>query len=412
MKKTLLWATLLYLLCGQVYADPVDYEKYYEVDLDEPVPNLIALERELKALTEVYDPGYIVSWNMGLTFSQKMANKITSFGGSETRLKAPGEDAFYDQIMSLPKEYYPYIGPHLHASAGISEKILNIPGIKETKNKFPEVIAPQLQDIEDLEFISPHLYILLMPQMWPSNQQPVEYPRFKPARSKTAYKYDPEFFARVLAMVPDQGFGGEKMEPHKPSLNDLRTLRPTATSPLTASDVRAFVGTLGSVREFGTLDNKIKLYHVSALLDFWEQKNGKSLPINGLKDLVNPCQRLALKIKWAGLEDEFMAAIAPGGFNLKEWAYTCDKTVKAHRVARMSTAQLIALENFKKGVRNAYADALNPKWRDQEYILMQSLSLMHKTTRPDVLNALKLETEITKEILPFGGTLLTVPLSN
>ena len=69
----------------------------------------------------------------------------------------------YDMLMMLPKEYYPYIGPMLHTFPGISDRILMLPGIKETKNKFPERIAPQLQGIEDLEFLSPHLYILLIP---------------------------------------------------------------------------------------------------------------------------------------------------------------------------------------------------------------------------------------------------------
>mgnify|MGYP003311110199 CR=1 FL=1 len=40
--------------------------------------------------------------------------------------------------------------------------------------------------------------------------------------------------------------------------------------------------------------------------DYWESKNGTALSLNGLKDGVNPCQRLALKIRWAGLEDEFI----------------------------------------------------------------------------------------------------------
>ena len=61
-------------------------------------------------------------------------------------------------IQSLPKQYYPYIGPYLHTVPNMSPKILNLPGIKETKNQFPERIAPQLKDIPNLEFLSPYLY--------------------------------------------------------------------------------------------------------------------------------------------------------------------------------------------------------------------------------------------------------------
>ena len=63
-----------------------------------------------------------------------------------------------EQLKNTPKEYYPYIGPYLHTIPGISEKVLNLPGIKETKTGFRKRIAPQLADIENLEFMSPALY--------------------------------------------------------------------------------------------------------------------------------------------------------------------------------------------------------------------------------------------------------------
>ena len=53
----------------------------------------------------------------------------------------------------MPPQMYEYIGPYLHTVPGIPEKVLNMPGIKETKNKFPSRIAPQLADIEDIEMI-------------------------------------------------------------------------------------------------------------------------------------------------------------------------------------------------------------------------------------------------------------------
>jgi hypothetical protein len=411
MKIKSILVVLVGLLPNVVQADMNDYKKYFEVDLNAPIPDLQALEKEIQKANDLYDPKYMFNWNPGLTFNAEMSRMITDFGSSETRIKSSGEDDLYEQIMNLPKEFYPYIGPHLHASFGISEKILNIPGIKETKNKFPTEIAPQLADLEDLEFLSTQLYILLMPQMWPSNQPPLERPKKqKPLNLST--RYDPEFYAGVLKDVPDQGFGGAARHGQVSLKDKLRTIHPTKDSPLTSADVKAFAQTLPAIKAFNSGIGFIKLVHAGSLLDYWESKNGTALPVSGIKDIVNPCQRLALKARWAGMETEFLAAVAPQAFNLEEWAYTCDKTIKAYRLARMSGAALSTVQAFKSRIYNTYVQTLDPKWRENQYVLMQSLIEMYTAPRNDILEALKNETELTKQIVPLGGMLGTSPLSN
>lgn len=411
MKKYFL-ITLLLFLCrlNTVTAEQLDFKKYFEVDLDSPVPNLKILEKELTALTEVYNPRYVVSWDMGLVFDKVWRGIITSYGTTEKRLKTSGEDDLAELIATLPKKYYPYIGPMLHASPGISEKILNMPGIKETKNKFPERIAPQLQGIEDLEFISPHLYLLLMPEAWPENRQPIETPKLRPAQIPQV-PYEPTFYANVLKSVPDGGFGGANARGDRPLQDNLRTLQITKTSPLTTADIKSFTKTLSGVLAFSTLENNIKIIHAGSLLDYYEAKNGTALEMNNLKDLVNPCQRLALKLKWAGLETEFSKIIAKEGFNLKEWAYTCDKTIKAYRIAIMTGPKLVALKQYKKSVYDSYLKKLSSKWQDRQYANMEAFLEMYKTNRNDVMEALKNEELIQEQIRPFGSLMLLSPLS-
>ena len=161
MKKVIL-SFVFMLLFVPAKAQIPDFKEYFEVDLDAPLPNLKALKEEYHRATEIYDPRYIVSWELGGAFDEVWRGIISYYGTTEKRLRAPGEEVLTDMIATLPKEVYPYIGPLLHSVPGIPEKILNMPGIKETKNKFPERIAPQLADIEDLEFLSPYLYILLI----------------------------------------------------------------------------------------------------------------------------------------------------------------------------------------------------------------------------------------------------------
>lgn len=411
MKKILISFALLSFFSDMAYASPTDYKKYYEVDLDAPVPDLAALARELDEKTDNYDPKYILSWDMGITFNPEISGIITAYGTTEKRIKKATDDTLYEQIASLPKEYYPYIGPNLHTLQGIPEKVLNMPGIKETKNQFPKIIAPQLQDIEDLEFLSPNLYILLMPQMWPSNQKPVEHPRRQKVNAGKV-TYDADFYEKVLSKIPDQGFGGASRSGETPLPDRLRTLNPDKNSALTTADIKAFLNTLDGVKKFSTLENYIKILQAGALLDYWEQKNGENLMVNGLKDVVNPCQRLALKIKWAGMENEFMMVVAPQGFNLKEWAYTCDKTIKAYRVAHIPMAYVTTIAAFKKGLLDTYFKTMNPKWRDKNYATLQSLSEMYNAPEADVFEALKNEAEIKEKLKPLGGSLITSPLAN
>lgn len=411
MKKLILITVMALIESAALAADSISYEKYFEVDFAAPLPDVKAIGEEMDRVYEVYEPRYIVSWDMGPVFDRLWASTITSYGSGETRLKRSGEEDMLELINSMPKEYYPYIGPYLHTLRGISPKILNMPGIKETKNTFPKQIAPQLQGIEDLDFLSPHLYILLMPQMWPENRQADEKPVLRPAKIPQT-PYEPEFFARVLRQVPKQGFGGAAQEYEQPNRDQLRTLNITKSSLLTSADVKAFLKTIDKLKDFATPQNILKTARAGAELDFWEHQTDTALPINSLKDAVNPCQRLVLKIKWAGLETEFSKTIADEGFNAEEWAYTCDKTIKAHRIARISAPKLAALKSFKRGVYNAYFNTLSPKWRDKQFAAMQSVIEMYKAPRADVMTALKNEAAINAALKPLGGMLIISPISD
>lgn len=405
--------SVFFIGCAHLaFARPqTDYAKYFQVDLDAPLPDLKALAKEYEKATEIYNPRYLLSWDIGSQFDPLWINTISYYGLSETRLKNPNEDAILDMLKSLPKEYYPYIGPQLHTTIGMSEKILNMPGIKETKNHFPERIAPQIADIEDLEFLSPHLYLLLMPEMWPSNHTPLDMPRPKPA--KLSKKAPPlSSLRKIMQNVPDNGYEGATKAKSAPDKNDLRTLKITASSPLTGGDIRAFLSTLPDIKTFGTNSNLAKLHHAEVLLNFWEQKNGNALPMESLKDNVNPCARLALKIKWAGLETKFLKTITPQGFNLKEWAYTCDKTIKAHRIATVSAATLATLKNYKNGVYDKYFAPLKPEYRDTQFAIMAATLEMYKAPKADVMQALQNSAKINEALRPLGGRLLFSPIIN
>ena len=408
MKRFTIAFVLVFCFVFGASAEKRDYSKYFEVDLDAPVPDLQKLAEEIRAQKQVYNPRYLVSWELGEAFDGVFREVITTYGTSEKRIKAGYEDDLVEVISALPKEFYPYIGPYLHTVPGIPEKILNMPGIKETKNKFPERIAPQLQDIEDLEFLSPYLYILLMPEMWPE-----DVPQEKPQKRQAKFPrtpYNPDYYAKIFESVPEGGFGGANARGETSLKDKLRTLKITKTSPLTTADIKAFLNTLDGVFAFSTFENKLKLFRTESLLNYYEAKNDNVLPMNSLKDMVNPCQRLALKIKWAGMETEFSKAVASEGFGLKEWAYTCDKTIKAYRAIIVSESRVAGIRQFKRGLYDSAFQGLSPKWREKQYATMYSVIEMYKTNKNDILEALKNESEIKKKIYPFGPVFVISPL--
>ena len=123
-----------------------DYSDYFQIDLDMKLPTLAELQKKY-VINQNYDRKYEFYWNIGNVFDNVFRATISTYGMNEKRLKNENEEALIEMLKGIPPEYYQYIGPYLHTVPNISEKVLNMPGIKETKNQFPKIIAPQLQDI-------------------------------------------------------------------------------------------------------------------------------------------------------------------------------------------------------------------------------------------------------------------------
>ena len=375
-------------LAASVWAAAEDYAKFYEIDMNEKLPPYDELKKKYIDDNRIVDRGYDFHWDMGDMFSEVFRLTIKSYGQTEKRLKNENEEALIQMLKLMPPETYQYIGPYLHTVPNISDKVLNMPGIKETKNQFPKRIARQLEDIEDLEFLSPYLYYVLMPEAWPEYRETMEKVNRQPASVKV--KHDPKFFAKLKELVPEDDFLPDAPKEAKLGMSDLRTIEPTKDSALTSADVAAFVRTLDKVDDFGTnTDNFQKIYQAGYLIDSWEKDNGKALIVNALKDAVNPCQRLVQKVKYAGLEREFRKAVVDEGFDLEGWAYTCDKTIKAYRMSMMTRAAMASVLMYKRGVYDSYIDTLDDKSAEMQYSTMQSIVEMYKAPRNDIVEVRK-----------------------
>ncbi len=392
--KKFLYINLLILLFANICfaISPADYKDRFEIDMASPIPPIEELYQKY-APPSSYDRKYDYYWKIGTKFDKSFAQTIKAYGTREKRLKWDSEETLIKSLENMPEKYYPYIGPYLHSVAGIPDKVLNMPGIKETKNQFPKVIAKKVADIENIEFLSPVLYMMLMPEAW-GEVENIE--RVKPIVLNPSNNYNSDFLDKVMVVVPPKNFApnADVKESYK---SNLRTIYPNKNSPLTSKDIGALIRSFAAIQDFSEdLNNQSALYEAGALLDAWENDNNKGTFLPMLKDIVHPCQRLVQKLRMQNLDKEFSGIIAQEGFDLEEWAYTCDKTIKAYRALRMTKPELLTLLMYKRNIYQNLLYGYDEEIGPRVAATMQSMTEMYSAPVGDILEVKKNQEDIQK----------------
>ena len=408
MIKFILPTVSLILLATNVFSASVDWHEKLQTNLETPIPSLNELRVKYPILDN-HDNHYDYSWNLGNRFDEAFRGIIKSYGSSEKRLKPDHEENLLEMISIMPKETYPYIGPYLHTVPGMSEKILNLPGIKETKNQFPQQIGKRFQNMEGLEFLSPSLYYILMPEEWTQSNKVIEKP-FPTTRPPKA-DYNEDFFVSVQKLMKPTDYSPKNKEAPKLSRSDLRTISPTPNSLVTGSDIKAFLHTLPALHQLTSNPYLVsELFEAGRLLEKWENDNNIGVPLPVLKDLVNPCARLVQKFRLIGKEQELAKITSIQGFNTNEWAYTCDKAVKAYRTAQMSGATALTISTYKKDLFANEVKKLPAKQAQNMELIMQGVIEMYDAPLSDTIEARKIYEEMRKTFLDIGGRIVGIPV--
>lgn len=372
-------------LLHPAWAAVSDFADFFDITLEEDsLPSQEDLEKTVAKYDE-YNKKYKSFYDLLGDFDREFYVTIANYGMQEKRLKGESEDLYLEFLSMMPKKYYQYLGPMLFEIPNMSEKVLNLPGIKETKNQFPTRIAEQVKDIENLEFMSPMYYFLLMPEAWPGYKEKIEQPQMTPYYPKT--NYNPQFYAAIKKLVQPEKFMPGYQEDGKKSKSDLRTLKPTKDSLLTSADIQAFIATVDAVDDWANNPrNQFLLSRVGILWMTYEKEDeiGKYVP-SGLKDLVNPCARLVQKARILGKERELAMLVAKEGFTLNEWAYTCDKTIKAYRLANIRSGAVQAVREYSKGLYDDEIKGMSNFTQNVRFATMQSIIQAHKAPLRDVL---------------------------
>ncbi|MBR1605042.1 MAG: hypothetical protein IJ660_02910 [Alphaproteobacteria bacterium] len=386
------------------------YDKYFSLDLTAPLPSYEELQKNYTAKNTIYDRKYQWHWNIGNIFDTVFRATINQYGSTEKRIQQQNEKMLLDALSLLPPEYYQYIGPYLHTVPGISDKVLNLPGIKETKNKFPTRIAAHVENIPDIEYLSPYLYFLLMPEAWGENPN-IEQPKIQNKPIKQIR--NTELYETIKNIVPVEEFYPNAPEKKSVDLSDLRTKEITANSPLTSGDIKAFAKTLPELNELqDNIEVMARIYGAGSLLDYWENEQGKGLPVSSFKDLIYPCSRLLQKMRIAGEESWLRHKIAKYGFTTQEWAYTCDKTIRAYRLATISEGMSRSLKTYVLG---AYDDEirqiLGEEKAEMQFLSMQAALRMHEASQHDVLEVYKNRKLLGDSFQAIGYSIIAAPVA-
>lgn len=417
MFRIILLSAALFFTAIKAHANASDFAKYFKVDMQITLPDTDQYRQKMYHNSQ-YDKGYVSRFDMGRQFKREFTRVIKAYGMSEGRIKADYEDDLVELLHWLPKESYPYIGPMLHEVPGMPEKILNMPGIKETKNQFPQDIADRFIGIEGIEYLSPELYFLLMPDIW-NPEQTLDPEKPLPIRAKKPrVNVDLPNALKLNVPTPQptaskQSLTTPKLSPAVKSSQNLRTLSPSLTSRLTAKDVQAFISTIDDVINWGMQDemqNYAQLLEGEAVLNYWEKEQQTALAQNDLKDMVNPCQRLVLKTRFSNQYSDFAKVVAKQGFTPEEWAYTCDKTIKSYRVGVANMAQAYAIRFHRRGYYDQYTERLPAKWRDHMYATEEALIRMYTALREDVETVRPYQKELTQKFIKMRGVMLTAPI--
>ncbi len=411
MKRFLL--VLMFLFSAtSVRAQLKEYDHAYDIDLKEEIPLVWRLEKEYRKVNDDYDWKYDYNWRLPSAFNYKFKQNIKDFGSIEKRFESADEEDILNDLRHIPKAYYPYIGPMLHNIPGLSGKVLDLPGIKETKNKFPDKIASRFKDMPDIEFASPELYIFISPYFWGEDLQSLEYPQIYDQQPEYLpnIRISPKFITYLHNKVNiDNYFNGNN--PPQPSMG-VRNYYATKETPLSGADVRAFIESLAELKKFRLQkDYEIRLMMLDSIIQYWDEKKGINSQVAYYKNVVNPCQSIARKVKWAGLQNEFQKYIGKQAFGVDDWAYTCDKVIKAYRLASMPRAFVASLRLAKHGYfySNPPQD-YTEKEKEQLRNYLEALIRMYETNQDDVDTVRPFFYELQEKLVDLDTAFLGTPI--
>ena len=216
----------------------------------------------------------------------------------------------------------------------------------------------------------------------------------------------------IKKLVKPEKFMPDYKEKSTKSKSDLRTLYPQKDTLLTSADIRAFIATMDAVNAWATeLKNAFLLARISTLWGLYEKEDSsKNYVPYAFKDFVNPCARLVQKVRIAGKELELAKLVAPQGFTLNEWAYTCDKTLKAFRVSYLNSSVVKIIREYQRGIYDEEIKGMSSYTQNVRFATMQMIIQAYKVPLSDFFEYKKNRKEFEDKMKQHRFLFLGYPL--
>ncbi|MCQ2965800.1 MAG: hypothetical protein MJ250_03560 [Alphaproteobacteria bacterium] len=306
------------------------------------------------------------------------------------------ENDIYNLIKMMPKEYYQYIGPFIHDVPYMSERILNIPGIKETKGKLPTRIAPQMKEYVRKygKYMSKHLYIYLMPEVWNiENTREEDLYNFKKTVDiDNNLKISDIFSIKTISLLDKYPIkeNFKEIKSYTPKQEQTKIEDVTQDSTLTAGDIEAGLRTVDELNEAFGSNRLDKFHHTIRNMNL----------VSTQEELRNPM--LAFKDKVLKLPEKkiFMRILSRNQFTPETWALTMDKIIKAHRVAHITPAISLNIATWKqKDSLNSMISSFSERDKKVTIDSLQLFADLYTSSRENVLAVKKYSDRIRKAFL-------------
>ena len=236
------------------------------------------------------------------------------------------ERGLVNAVRSMSDDELEFFAPIVYSFDNMSDRVLEMPELKQFKGKRPTRISPYMKAVADkyMDFMSPQYYYLLMPEAFPDpGSSETEYGDVKarePVILVVSPQMDPE---RVALLVDPHGARVGRQAQALPfafAQQDAETILPvdtvrsrivTENSPISDADVLAFSAALGKLRSMPGLKT------APAAPD------SRPLPEDACRSYLSAVKETP------GASEKFAAILAEEEFDEASWMNMCLRSARA-----------------------------------------------------------------------------------
>ena len=272
------------------------------------------------------------------------------------------DQAILELIPQIDPLYHQYVFPAFHKMTALSHRIRTMPEIARWRGKVPTRIAPEVQgkDPYNWQYLSPYLYIYLMPEMWPSfyrETQPV-----KPTITRQINWKNPKEAQRAFD-ASEQRMAIQKEIQQRAQIN--------AEGGLTEQDKQAVYQVFSDLVEFSkTREGKAVFAHVVVALDSDKIYDA----------MARPCASMVQRMHEIQMESFLTPALDKAQLSEKDFIEKCERVTRAYRVAHSSPEMAMYIIRLQRKLKR------NPSAK--EAVMWKALIDMFSVSVADVQSVL------------------------